>query len=809
MKKKHPIKFVAFASVSGLFGLLNSAHAQLTLGDTIGIDFGSIAPTATANFNQFDAFNNNIDDDASAFIGIGTPSVPGATVLDGGAGIALITTGNSTVTNVTLTVTNNSGQNTSRADVTNGSTGPAPFDDATIFSDSILSNDQPNTAELDDGANLVLTFSGLDDSLNYELTGGLDGANANFDSTWDVDGQSFLSAPGADTGYQTLSNLSTDGSGNLVITVTVNTFHVNVGALTLTATLPPADSDNDLIDDEFELMFAGNLTDLDGTVSGPGPGAGTGDFDNDGLTDLEEFNLRFTFVGLDPTNADSDGDGISDGDEVDQGSDPADSDSPNGGYAASGSDWLSADAFGAFDINGNGLGDDGFIFFGAFDGIGDGGEAFTENVTQLPTYVSSIDPGSDAGGVDGSASVVSGFAGYGEIDDPNLLDGTNQIAGFVNTGNISNTAQAGDIFEILTFDVVATGNTIRVGVLGGIERSANGAWDPTAITLSGPNGFSVTEDNNGAGLAADPDGVNAGWVFFDITEGGTYTVIATYRGGAGGRGTGIGGLTFDSDSSGLTLCVESDPNDSNSLAFEWESQAGFEYSLVSNTDLSIPVSSWDVYNDGSTTFENIAASGTGTNTLTGVARVGQVRFFALQEIAILPTVLFSSDFDTDNGGFTTVNKGTGSVWEWGIPNGSGLGGAIVSANSAPNCWGVELNGFYAAGTNACLRSPVIDLTNVTISGNLTFAENLDVQNSNTTVEVWVIDDTTDAEIGTEPVYVSSDPDEDSTGWAPSPIISLPSEALGQPIRLEWRQNGDSSSNDFLGWYIDDVEVSGL
>ena len=63
----------------------------------------------------------------------------------------------------------------------------------------------------------------------------------------------------------------------------------------------------------------------------------------------------------------------------------------------------------------------------------------------------------------------------------------------------------------------------------------------------------------------------------------------------------------------------------------------------------------------------------------------------------------SDDFDTDNGGFTTVNKGTGSDWEWGIPNGSGLGGTIDSANSAPNCWGVELNGFYAAGTNACLR----------------------------------------------------------------------------------------------------------
>lgn len=62
-----------------------------------------------------------------------------------------------------------------------------------------------------------------------------------------------------------------------------------------------ADTDNDNLDDTWETTYFGNLTTSDGT----------GDFDNDGLTDLAEFNL-----GTIPNNADSDGDLLRDGDEV-------------------------------------------------------------------------------------------------------------------------------------------------------------------------------------------------------------------------------------------------------------------------------------------------------------------------------------------------------------------------------------------------------------------------------------------------------------------------------------------------------------
>ncbi|MBX3746801.1 MAG: hypothetical protein KF833_15940 [Verrucomicrobiae bacterium] len=73
-----------------------------------------------------------------------------------------------------------------------------------------------------------------------------------------------------------------------------------LNAFTLERLSASSDSDGDGLPDEWELQYFGNLD------QGPG-----GDFDNDGLTNLEEY-----LAGTDPTNPDTDGDGLSDGDEV-------------------------------------------------------------------------------------------------------------------------------------------------------------------------------------------------------------------------------------------------------------------------------------------------------------------------------------------------------------------------------------------------------------------------------------------------------------------------------------------------------------
>ena len=108
--------------------------------------------------------------------------------------------------------------------------------DQDVWDDGYISNNQ-GANPLDAGGFFLLTFSGLDDTLEYDLEGGFDSNNANFDATWASGGQSFLTTPtgAAGTGYGTLSGLTTDGAGNLAITVTRETLHVTIGGLTLTA----------------------------------------------------------------------------------------------------------------------------------------------------------------------------------------------------------------------------------------------------------------------------------------------------------------------------------------------------------------------------------------------------------------------------------------------------------------------------------------------------------------------------------------------------------------------------------------------
>jgi len=68
------------------------------------------------------------------------------------------------------------------------------------------------------------------------------------------------------------------------------------------------DSDDDGMPDDWEIKYFGDTS-----------SDGTGDYDNDGLSDSEEYKLN-----TDPTKADTDGDGISDADEKKAGTDPND-----------------------------------------------------------------------------------------------------------------------------------------------------------------------------------------------------------------------------------------------------------------------------------------------------------------------------------------------------------------------------------------------------------------------------------------------------------------------------------------------------
>ncbi|HIG27354.1 MAG TPA: hypothetical protein EYQ50_05975, partial [Verrucomicrobiales bacterium] len=231
--------------------------------------------------------------------------------------------------------------------------------------------------------------------------------------------------------------------------------------------------------------------------------------------------------------------------------------------------------------------------------------------------------------------------------------------------------------------------------------------------------------------------------------------------------------------------------DGANLDFEWDSLSGMQYDLVTSTDLTTPVNTWPVYDDGAMTYEDIPATGT-TTMLAGVPIVDPIRFFALIEEPVPP--LFSEDFEGGIGDFTIADHsagGAGTDWAQGDPmSGPNIGGSVDSGNGrSTNCVGTDIGnpGFYTAETDTCLRSGVIDLTGVT-GATLSFAEALDFERGDTAV-VNIIDDTDNnpaTNIIASGIYVATDGSESGAPWTTVAPIAIPAEALGQAVRIEWR-----------------------
>ena len=207
-------------------------------------------------------------------------------------------------------------------------------------------------------------------------------------------------------------------------------------------------------------------------------------------------------------------------------------------YQETGGNWKTK---GTNDIDGSGgLGTDGWLFFGDFDGVQDtNGLTFaTGTQSNLPAYAS-IDPTTYLAGVP--------EYGYGVIDNP-LYPGSGpatDVSGFGSTGN---TGSPGDDLNIVDIVIsgLPSGQTVRLGVLGGVEATADGRWDATSYTLTDGVNTATVGQHGVNNLAISPGGVNTGWVFFDVDSDGTYTLSGTKRNlGGNSRGVGIGGITFD------------------------------------------------------------------------------------------------------------------------------------------------------------------------------------------------------------------------------------------------------------------------
>ncbi len=260
------------------------------------------------------------------------------------------------------------------------------------------------------------------------------------------------------------------------------------------------------------------------------------------------------------------------------------------------------------------------------------------------------------------------------------------------------------------------------------------------------------------------------------------------------------GLTF-------SLTITKNPDTPGTFDFEWASQPGKLYDLLTSTDLADPISEWPIYDDGETVYGAIPTAGE-TTTLTAVPSSDPRRFFALREYdAPPPPPLLNVDFEDDNGGFTTSTD-AGTAWEWGTPTSTGFGGTVSAGNDgSAKCWGTGIGnpGFYAnPTTNSRLISPGIDLTSVA-AAELSFAHAIDLVSTDSAV-VRVFNTDTDEEIvgGAFPLTISDD-NLSAAPWEASGPLVLP---VGAPIRIEWILSGTGgTTEDFMGWYIDDVLVT--
>ena len=168
--------------------------------------------------------------------------------------------------------------------------------------------------------------------------------------------------------------------------------------------------------------------------------------------------------------------------------------------------------------------------------------------------------------------------------------------------------------------------------------------------------------------------------------------------------------------------------------------------------------------------------------------------------------LLDVDFEANDGGFT-ISKVAGTDWAWGAPTSTGPGGTVNSGNgSSLKCWGTNIGnpGFYLdPTTDSRLISPVIDLTSV-VGAELSFANAIDIPAGDTAV-VRIFNANTNVEIvsGAFPLTVT-DANISTANWQNSGPHVLPS---GAPIRIVWTLTGTGdSSNDYMGWYVDDILV---
>jgi bacillopeptidase F (M6 metalloprotease family) len=173
-----------------------------------------------------------------------------------------------------------------------------------------------------------------------------------------------------------------------------------------------------------------------------------------------------------------------------------------------------------------------------------------------------------------------------------------------------------------------------------------------------------------------------------------------------------------------------------------------------------------------------------------------------------PVVVYSSDFEANDGGFT--HSGTLDEWEWGLPTFA----PITTCNSGTGCWKTDLDNTYDASSDQDLLSPSIDLTSNVGAAWVTWSRRyqmehvafdhafFDVQQAGgaSPRRLWEwLDATMTSTVGNPSTVV-----QESAGWGTfSHDIS---DYLGQNVELRFHVDTDTSVQ-LAGLAVDDITVT--
>jgi len=244
--------------------------------------------------------------------------------------------------------------------------------------------------------------------------------------------------------------------------------------------------------------------------------------------------------------------------------------------------------------------------------------------------------------------------------------------------------------------------------------------------------------------------------------------------------------------------VSHDPP-SDEVTISWDSQSGRLYNLRSETDPSsaLPID-WAIFG----VFQDLEATPP-ENSVTFPLPADPLRLFVVEEFAAPPESVFSDNFESGQGLWTTgrddLNGNT--LWEHGTPSNVGPNGA----KSGTNCFGTNLADNYAFDANAWVRSPAIPLTNAA-GATLCYERFTDIEPPGDFDwgTVSVLDASDDSVIAVIETGIA-----DFSGDWEKVTNPIPAEALGKTIKLEFRLQSDDfdQGGPFAGFYIDDVNVT--